>query len=125
MSIQAFSWAIEQEEVKDPITQLVLLTLANYAGESGLHTYPSIGRLVKETRLSESTVRRHIAQLMEMGLLVRGNQSFVQHIRVDRRPIVYDLVIPERLTDTKSRGITETPRSNHGVSQTGSRGVRA
>jgi len=98
------AWAIEQQEVTEPETQLVLICLANYAGADGANAFPAIGRLMRDTRLSERTVRRHLRKLEQMSLIRKGNQAIAAaHIqRADRRPTVYDLLL--------SRGVTDAPR---------------
>ncbi len=105
MSIQAMAWAIEQQEVKEPETQLVLICLANYAGADGANAFPAISRLMRDTRLSERTVRRHLRKLEQLSLIRKGNQVIAAaHIgRADRRPTVYDIVL--------LRGVTDAPRS--------------
>ena len=104
--------------MKDPLTLLVLLCMANYAGEDGLNCFPSISTLARNSRLASRTVQRHITKLLDMGLIRKGNQSIVAALiaRADRRPIVYDLMIP--------RGVTQSPRSTDGVTPRASRGDR-
>lgn len=118
MSIQAMAWAIEQREVTDPQSRLVLICLANYADAVGANAFPSISRLCGDTGLSESSVRRRLRELEERVMIGRGNQAIsAAHIgRADRRPTVYDLIIP--------RGVSLTPRERNGVSGEPSRGVR-
>lgn len=93
MSVQAISWALTQRVTADKHEQLVLILLANYAGEDGRHAFPSVGRLARESRMSEQGVRNALARLESAGLVRRGNQKIAEaHIdRADRRPVVYDL----------------------------------
>jgi len=118
MSVQAIAWAIEQQEVREPETQLVLMCLANYAAADGANAFPSIQRLTRDSRLSESTVRRQLQKLEKMSLIRRGNQAITAAfiVRADRRPTVYDLLMP--------RGVYGTPREVNGVSAEASRGVK-
>src|SRR6185312_11905490 len=118
MSVQAMAWAIEQQEVREPETQLVLMCLANYAAADGANAFPSIQRLTRDSRLSESTVRRQLQKLEKMSLIRRGNQAITAAfiIRPDRRPTVYDLLM--------SRGVYGTPREPNGVSAEALRGVK-
>lgn len=123
LSIQAVAWAIEQQEVKDPGTQLVLVSLCNYADANGANAFPSIARMCRDTRMSESTVRRHLRKLELAALIVRGDQTTaLRHIdRSDRRPVVYDIVLP--------RGVMVIPRKpvdklSYGVSSETLRGVK-
>lgn len=93
MSWQATSWAGMQSVTKTPTEQLVLVILANYAGENGQNAFPSVARLSRETRLSERAVQKTLRRLEEMGLIRQGNQKIAEaHIdRPDKRPVVYDL----------------------------------
>lgn len=125
MSIQAMSWALEQQIVVDPAARHVLLVLANYAGEAGRAAFPSTARLARETGLSERTVKRKLGCLRAAGVIKLGNQAIAAaHIsRVDRRPTCYDLCL--------ARGVTVTPRAedagcqwrHDGVTLATSRGV--
>jgi hypothetical protein len=65
MSIEAVSWALndapdfaEEDPRQRPHLAIVLIGLANHADPQGRNAFPSIGTLVRYTRLSESTVRR-------------------------------------------------------------------
>lgn len=108
MSWQATAWAIEQPEVKDPITRLVLLCLANYAGADGSNAFPSIERLARDTCLSERAVQYQLRKLVKLMLIRKGNQAIAAaHIqRADRRPTVYDLLL--------ERGAPHAPRQATG-----------
>jgi Helix-turn-helix domain len=92
--------------------------MANYAGEDGLNCFPSIATLARNSRLSGRSVQRHITKLLETGLIRKGNQNIAAALigRADRRPVVYDLMIP--------RGVTQSPRSTDGVTPKTSRGDR-
>jgi hypothetical protein len=118
LSWQATSWAIEQQEIKDPLTLLVLLCMANYAGEDGMNCFPAISTLARNSRLSGRSVQRHIVKLLDMGLIRRGNQAIAAALieRPDRRPVVYDLLIP--------RGVPQSPRYSDGVTPRTERGDR-
>lgn len=119
------AWAIEQREIKDPSVKFVLVCLANYADACGANAFPAIQRLCQDTALSESTVRRALQSLEKQALIVKGNQSVAaaQISRVDRRPVVYDLLMERGVHMTPRRGVTLTPREGNGVSGEGSRGV--
>ncbi|MEC4511796.1 helix-turn-helix domain-containing protein, partial [Klebsiella pneumoniae] len=60
MSVQAMTWAIEQQDVREPNARHVLLCLANYADADGKAAFPSTARLEADTGLSESTIRRKL-----------------------------------------------------------------
>jgi Helix-turn-helix domain len=106
VSIQAMAWAIEQQEVKDPVTRLVLICLSNYASADGTSAFPSINRLMNDTGLSERSVRRRLRQLEKMIMIRLGSKAVVaaKIKRTDRHPRAYDILIP--------RGAPQTPRTN-------------
>ncbi|MDG4274008.1 helix-turn-helix domain-containing protein, partial [Pseudomonas aeruginosa] len=93
MSVQAMTWALEQQVVTDAAMRHVLLCLANYANEAGKGAFPSIATLSSDTGLSERTVQYKLRSLEEAGVIRRGNQAiaaaYISHR--DRLPMVYDL----------------------------------
>jgi hypothetical protein len=106
------AWAVEQQLVTDAPARHVLLCLSNYAGVDGRGAFPSTATLAHDTGLAERTVRAKLDVLQAMGLIRLGNQMLAAvHIqRADRRPLVYDIVLPE------SRGASDAPRSPVGIS---------
>lgn len=110
------AWAIKQQDISEPTERLVLMCLANYAGEDGANAFPSIRQLILDTGLSEATVRRHLQRFEHVGVIKRGNQDIAAAYikRADRRPVVYDIT---------PRGLTMTPRETSGVSPEGDRGI--
>lgn len=139
MSVQAQAWALKQRIAKSPTHRHVLLVLANYAGEDGRGAWPSVMTLCDETALSESTVRRSLSALENLGCIRRGNQAIAAAWigRPDRLPVVWDYpaladlergvaVTPrkkEAEKRAKNRGVSLTPRSSNGVSLRPERGV--
>ncbi len=67
MSGKVVGWAMEQN-TGSPAAKLVLVKLADNAGEDGL-CWPSIDLIVKHTELAQSTVYKHLASLEDMGLV--------------------------------------------------------
>ncbi|GLU32564.1 helix-turn-helix domain-containing protein [Trinickia caryophylli] len=109
MSVQAMAWAIEQEIVLDASARHVLLCLANYADHAGKAAFPSVATLVKDTRMSERSVRAKLGELEKIGVIQKGNQAIVAAYidRGDRRPVSYDLMM--------KRGVTAAPREERGA----------
>lgn len=109
MSVQAMTWALEQQVVTDAAMRHVLLCLANYANEAGKGAFPSIATLSSDTGLSERTVQYKLRSLEEAGVIRRGNQAiaaaYISHR--DRLPMVYDL--------SMERGATVAPGANDDV----------
>lgn len=95
MSIQSMSWAIEQQEIKDPIARLVLICMANYADKNGQGIFPSVETLKADTGLSERAIRYKIGVMVDSGVLVAGNPKVVAAYidRKDKRPMCYDIVM--------------------------------
>lgn len=142
MSVEATSWALNQQAVTDPAARSVLFGLANHANHEGRHAFPSVNLICRYTGLSPRTVKAKLKLLLELGLIRRGNQGVAAAIieRSDRRPIVYDLDLSKGLQTepigdeerdaanaprSAKRGAGETPRKPNGVQMTTERGARA
>lgn len=119
-------WVLKQADFCSATEGLVLVGIANHADAYGQNAWPSTQTLMSYTRMSESTVRRTLRELEERGVLVRGEQSVNDHVRADRRPVVWDLPMGanrtvlarpdlgvESSTDVQERprGVKMTPRS--------------
>jgi len=106
-------WAMDQDIVESPTARHVLLVLANYADVNGKAAFPSAETLVRQTGLSERAVRNKLAEMEEIGVIVRGNQAIVQAYidRGDRRPVCYDLAMPKE----EKRGASGAPRKERGA----------
>lgn len=134
MSVQAMSWAIEQQIVRDAPARHVLLCLANYADKDGKTAFPSASTLSADTGLSERTIRTKLDLLEHAGLIAKGNQRVVAaHIdRADRRPICYDLCMvrpasgaPRDLERGAAHDTTGCSSRTNGVQLVPERGARA
>lgn len=117
------AWAIEQQEIKDPMSRLVLLCVANYADATGRNSFPAVSRLARDTGLCERAVQYQLRKLTKAVLLQRGNQAVVAaHVsRGDRRPVCYDLIM--RGAQDAPRSVTGCTESPHGVHLETSRGA--
>lgn len=95
MSVQAMSWALEQQVITAPSARHVLLCLANYAGKGGEAAFPSAKSLALDTGLSIRTVQTALEALRKSGVIELGNQAIAAAYidRIDRRPVVYNLNI--------------------------------
>lgn len=91
-----------------PALTMVLLGLANHAGKTGQHAFPSVKTLAGYARISERQVQRCLAALVDFGLIEHGNQRIVaaEIEREDRRPVCYNLVMKPQVT----RGDISSPR---------------
>lgn len=91
MSIRAMSWALKDAPVSDPVAHLILIGLADHAEDDGSNARPSQALLADYAHVSVRTVGYKIKKLSEDGIILRGDQQQVAHLRADRRPTVWDL----------------------------------
>jgi hypothetical protein len=84
-------WALREAPVTDTSAVLVLVGLANHASDEGTDAYPSRATLARYARCSVRTVQTKLNLLEKEGVIRRGDQQKVAHLRGDRRPVVYDL----------------------------------
>jgi hypothetical protein len=120
MSLRAMLWALHEADAPDPIDRLILLAYADYAHDDGTCAWPSVGSIAETVNVDRVTVHRHLKDLQGRGLLVRGDQQYVAHVRADRRPVVYDLPISRGgalQPRGSARGVAQPPHGvTHGVS---------
>lgn len=102
MSLQSVVWAIEDAPDVPPQLVSTLIAIANHAGRDGTAAYPSTETVAHYTRKSKRQAQRDIDALEERGLIRRGDQRFVLHLRPDQRPVVWDLAMEL----TRQRGDT-------------------
>jgi hypothetical protein len=123
MSIRAVTWALNDAPVEEPVQVLILVAMAEKANDDGTVTYQSAKTIGTKARVSPRTVQRELKKLEEAGIIRRGDQRHVEHIRADRRPVVYDLAVhlrrgdnlthrddPDDTTPEQPRYDTEAPR---------------
>lgn len=93
MSREAMEWALETR-VGDPTRSLVLVALGKHADRHGAGAWASPETLAELAECSARTVQRHVAVLLEGGLIREGDQSVIpDYIPARRRPIAYDLAM--------------------------------
>lgn len=131
-------WALNCHDAPDPLAKLVLIGLANHADSNGANAHPGAPTLAKYADCSRRSVVRKLKELEAVGLIVRGDQRLVAHLRGDRRPIVWDLVTeglftpslrsrrdnlsPRKPVDNPPDDVTpESPRDDHDVTGRASR----
>lgn len=101
----AMAWSISGLE---PSRRLVLLAVANYASENGKRIFPGIERLSHDTGLSESTVKRSLATLVEDGYLIQVKVGTGRGVAsLYNMPIDFDCI-----RDFQKRGQTKSPSEN-------------
>lgn len=85
------NWALTFAPVENAQEHVILIALADRAHDDGTCAWPSQDWLARRARCSTRTVRRHLKSMEDRGLIRRGDQRHVEHIRSDSRPIVWDL----------------------------------
>ncbi|MEV6432878.1 helix-turn-helix domain-containing protein [Nocardia sp. NPDC051463] len=113
------AWALKHAPVMNAQEHVLLIALADRADDGGRSAWPSQRWLAQRGRCSDRTVRRHLSAMEARGLLRRGDQRMVEHLPVDRRPIVWDLnmalvesdvvVNPETPSAARTNGAPDTP----------------
>ena len=83
----------------------LLLKLANVAAQDGSRAWRNMHEVAVELGVSLRSVRRSLKALEEQRLIIRGEQHYVDHIRGDRRPVVYDLNMDKMLNWEQYHGI--------------------
>lgn len=95
MSLQSMIWALhlkpaDLDGVHDG-AHLTLVLLADYMDPTGRGAWPSVETLAHARGVSTRSIRRHLEQLEEAGLVVRGDQTAARLVPANRRPVVWDL----------------------------------
>lgn len=94
MSLDPILWALKDAPVANVEERAVLSIMAERAHEDGCNSYLSQATIAKRALVSDRTVRDRLADMEQRGLIARGDQTAAAHIPADRRPVVYDLLIP-------------------------------
>ncbi|RAV34890.1 helix-turn-helix domain-containing protein [Corynebacterium heidelbergense] len=107
MSLRAMLWALDEAPVDSQGQLVTLIALADHASDNGTGAWPSQASIAERARCSPRTVRRYLNELEQSGLIRRGDQQHVAHLRKDVRPVVWDLCLEAR----KGRADNLTGRS--------------
>jgi len=95
VSLDPILWALKDAPVADSLERLVLVTLGERAARAdGCTAFPSRDTLASTVIADPKTVQRVLQRLVKRKLIAKGDQSAARYIRADRRPVVYDLLIP-------------------------------
>ena len=127
MSIKVISWVREHAPTENPAELCILYSLADRANDDGQGCWPSVATMAEESRCSERTVQRHLRNLEQRGIIVRGDQRLVERYRADRRPIVWDLNLSLKREDTGCQSVMPSQSrgdksGTNGVTNSASRG---
>lgn len=98
MSIQAMAWAIDQQEIKEPSSRLLLICLCNYADPTGDSIFPSVKRLTLDTGLKPRALQYQLRKLEEAGILIKSSRAIAaaKIKRKDRIPNCYRVFMTGR-----------------------------
>lgn len=99
---------METAPVKNQGELAVLYALADRANDDGTCAWPSQEWIASRARCSARTVRTHLNAMEKRGLIRRGNPKFVEHIRADQRPIVWDIDMESRAESFATTGKSES-----------------
>lgn len=101
-------WAIKAAPVADVEEWAVLVAMAEAADQDGCNSFLSANTIADRTRLAKRTVQRRMDELEKRALIRKGDQRSAAHIPVDRRPVVYDVMVPYsyfRLDKSTAEGV--------------------
>jgi hypothetical protein len=94
MSSVALMWAATVAPVADVQEYAILVRMADEADEAGCGVLLGTATIAADILVNAKTVQRRLDAMLERGLLGLGDQRKAAYIRADRRPVVYDLLIP-------------------------------
>lgn len=94
MSFEAVLWATNDAPIADVNEFAVLVMLAERADPDGCTTFPSRPTMAERTHIDPKTVLRTLQRMEKRRLIGKGDQSAAAYLRRDRRPVVYDILIP-------------------------------
>ncbi|MCL8016876.1 helix-turn-helix domain-containing protein [Streptomyces sp. AS02] len=94
MSFEAVLWATSDAPIANVNEFAVLVMLAEKADSDGCSAFPARNTVAKRTTVDPKTVQRTINALATRKLIGPGNPKAAEYIRADRRPPVWDLLIP-------------------------------
>lgn len=125
MSIELMVTVLNEVQELDPRAKLVLLGIANHAGDGG--AWPAIDTLARYASCSRSTVQRHLKKMETEGYITIDKQhGGSSTTRSDRRPNLYTIHLDRVIHNPDERGvIAVTSRSSTGCHLSASRGVIA
>ncbi|MGW4791190.1 helix-turn-helix domain-containing protein [Nonomuraea sp. NPDC004297] len=116
VSARAVAWVIHDAPVPADLA-FTLTVIAARCDEHGRGSYAAVATIAEKTGKSPKQARRNIIRLRELGLLLLGDQSLVDHLPPGQRPVVYDVplnlcgpkLIKEGRNKTGGKRDTETP----------------
>lgn len=106
----AFLYSKNDAPVVDIEEWAILMAYSERADDDGCNAWQSHPTIAKRAHISAKTVGRRVKDMIERGLLKKGDQRAVEHIEFWQRPVVYDIQIPyswfpniDRINEYRSR----------------------
>lgn len=93
MSWFAIAYA-ETAPVVDVYERSILTLMAHRADHDGTGCWPSIPTMAEYACCDDKTIERRLAAMRRRKVIAYGNQKLVRHLPADKRPKVYDILIP-------------------------------
>lgn len=93
MSWYVMAWA-EHASVANVYERALLTLMAHRSEDDGTRVYVSVETMAEYCMCNERTIQRTLRAFEERGVIVEGDQRHVAHLPADRRPVVYDLMVP-------------------------------
>lgn len=90
VSARAVAWVIHDAPVPADLA-FTLNVVAARCDEYGRGSYQSVATIAEKTGKSPDQARRDIKRLLDLGLLLLGDQSRANHLPPGQRPVVYDV----------------------------------
>ena len=82
--------------VGDSTRKVILIAMADSANSQTGVMWHGVTALATMAECSPRTVQRHLRVLITEGYVRKGDQSYVAHLRGDRRPTVYEVATSDR-----------------------------
>ena len=122
MSLRALLWVMEDAPVESHTDLVVLYALAERAHDDGTASWPSQEWIAHRARCSDRTVRRALASLEERCIIRRGDQRLTAHLTLRRKPVVWDLDLSLKRSDSVTGQCDRISKADTGDIKTGHHG---
>lgn len=114
MSFLAGEWA-EDVPVANVYERVILMSLARRANNDGTNAFPSRQTIARSAMCDVKTIQRHLDALRTRRVIAQGDQQAAAYLRSDRRPTVYDLLIPHSWYSQKQLSKVNNEREEIGL----------
>lgn len=93
MSFLVTAWA-ETAPVADVYERSIITCMAHKASSDGTGCYRSIPSMAAYACCDDKTIERRLVALRKRGVIAYGDQTLTKHLPRNKRPRVYDLLVP-------------------------------